>query len=53
MRLAQNQLESHLKQNLQPLYVMVGDEPLAQRENLDAIRIIILKLLFHFFILMI
>ena len=38
MRLAQNQLESHLKQNLQPLYVMVGDEPLAQRENLDAIR---------------
>jgi len=38
MRLAQNQLESHLKQDLQPLYVMVGDEPLAQRENLDAIR---------------
>ena len=38
MRLAQNQLESHLKQGLQPLYVMVGDEPLAQRENLDALR---------------
>ena len=38
MRLAQNQLESHLKQDLQPLYVMVGDEPLAQRESLDAIR---------------
>lgn len=38
MRLAQNQLESHLKQDLQPLYVMVGDEPLAQQENLDAIR---------------
>jgi len=38
MRLAQNQLEPHLKQGLQPLYVMVGDEPLAQRENLDLIR---------------
>jgi DNA polymerase-3 subunit delta len=38
MRLAQAQLASHLKQGLQPLYVLVGDEPLAQRENLDAIR---------------
>ena len=38
MRLAQNQLEPHLNQGLQPLYVMVGDEPLAQRENLDLIR---------------
>jgi DNA polymerase-3 subunit delta len=38
MRLAQAQLESHLKQGLQALYVMVGDEPLAQRECLDAIR---------------
>jgi len=38
MRLAQAQLETHLKQGLQPLYVLVGDEPLAQRESLDAIR---------------
>jgi DNA polymerase-3 subunit delta len=38
MRLAQAQLEPHLKQGLQPLYVLVGDEPLAQRESLDAIR---------------
>ncbi|MFZ3088235.1 MAG: DNA polymerase III subunit delta [Methylotenera sp.] len=38
MRLAQPQLESHLKQGLQALYVLVGDEPLAQRECLDAIR---------------
>lgn len=38
MRLAQSQLESHLKQGLKPLYVLVGDEPLAQRECLDAIR---------------
>jgi DNA polymerase-3 subunit delta len=38
MRLAQSQLDSHLKQGLQPLYVLVGDEPLAQRECLDAIR---------------
>jgi DNA polymerase-3 subunit delta len=38
MRLVQAQLESHLKQGLQALYVLVGDEPLAQRECLDAIR---------------
>ena len=38
MRLAHAQLESHLKQGLQPLYALVGDEPLAQRECLDAIR---------------
>jgi len=38
MRLAQAQLEPHLKQGLQALYVLVGDEPLAQRECLDAIR---------------
>ncbi len=38
MRLAQAQLETHLKQGLQPLYVLVGDEPLAQRECLGAIR---------------
>lgn len=38
MRLTPAQLEAHLKQGLQPLYVLAGDEPLAQRENLDAIR---------------
>jgi DNA polymerase-3 subunit delta len=38
MRLAQAQLESHLKHGLQALYVLAGDEPLAQRECLDAIR---------------
>lgn len=38
MRLPQAQLESHLGKGLQPLYVLVGDEPLAQRESLDAIR---------------
>jgi DNA polymerase-3 subunit delta len=38
MRLAQAQLESHLKQGLQALYVLTGDEPLSQRECLDAIR---------------
>ncbi|WP_036300176.1 DNA polymerase III subunit delta [Methylotenera sp. L2L1] len=39
MRLTQTQLEPHLKQGLQPIYVLVGDEPLAQRECLDAIRV--------------
>lgn len=38
MQLAQAQLEKHLSQGLKPLYVLVGDEPLAQRESLDAIR---------------
>ncbi|MEQ1488570.1 MAG: DNA polymerase III subunit delta [Methylotenera sp.] len=38
MQLAQAQLEKHLTQGLQSLYVIVGDEPLAQRESLDAIR---------------
>jgi DNA polymerase-3 subunit delta len=38
MQLAFAQLEKHLTQNLKPLYVLVGDEPLAQRESLDAIR---------------
>jgi DNA polymerase-3 subunit delta len=38
MRLAQAQLDTHLKQGLQPLYVLVGDEPLAQCESLDALR---------------
>jgi len=38
MRLAEAQLSSHLAQGLKPLYLLIGDEPLAQRENLDAIR---------------
>jgi DNA polymerase-3 subunit delta len=38
MFLAQTQLATHLKQGLQALYVLVGDEPLAQRECLDTIR---------------
>jgi len=38
MQLAQTQLEKHLAQGLQSLYVLVGDEPLAQRESLDLIR---------------
>lgn len=33
-----NTLMTHLQQPLQPLYVLVGDEPLAQRESLDALR---------------
>ena len=39
MRLPQAQLEAHLNKGLQALYVLVGDEPLAQRESLDAIRL--------------
>ena len=38
MQLAPAQLAAHLKQGLQALYVLVGDEPLAHRECLDAIR---------------
>lgn len=38
MQLAPAQLATHLKQGLQALYVLVGDEPLAHRECLDAIR---------------
>lgn len=38
MRLQPQQLSQHLEQGLQPLYVLMGDEPLAQRESLDAIR---------------
>ncbi len=38
MQLAPAQLAAHLKQGLQALYVLVGDEPLANRECLDAIR---------------
>ena len=39
MRLDSSQLKQHLTQNLSPLYVLVGDEPLAQSECLDAIRL--------------
>lgn len=39
MQLAQADLEKHLNLGLQSLYVLVGDEPLAQRESLDVIRI--------------
>ncbi len=39
MQLASAQLEKHLAQGLKPLYVLVGDEPLARRESLDAIRL--------------
>ncbi len=38
MRLDSNQLKQHLTQTLSPLYVLVGDEPLALSECLDAIR---------------
>ncbi len=38
MRLPPQQLARHLAQGLQPCYVLAGDEPLAQRECLDAIR---------------
>lgn len=38
MRLNQTQLNKHLTQGLAPLYVLVGSEPLAQRESLDALR---------------
>ena len=37
-RLEQNQLKQQLSQKLSPLYVLVGNEPLAQSECLDAIR---------------
>ena len=39
MRLDSSQLKLHLLQKLSPLYVLVGDEPLAQSECLDAIRL--------------
>ncbi len=39
MRLDSSQLKQHLLHKLSPLYVLVGDEPLAQSECLDAIRL--------------
>jgi len=38
MNLAPQQLSQHLSSGLKPLYVLMGDEPLSQRECLDAIR---------------
>jgi DNA polymerase-3 subunit delta len=38
MRLSPQQLTQHVQKGLQPLYVLVGDEPLAQRESLDTLR---------------
>ena len=38
MRLETNQLAAQLAKTLAPLYVLMGDEPLAQAECLDAIR---------------
>ncbi|MEK9825637.1 MAG: DNA polymerase III subunit delta, partial [Methylotenera sp.] len=38
MRLTQTQLIGELAHSLAPLYALVGSEPLAQRECLDAIR---------------
>jgi len=38
MRIAARQLASHLEKELKPLYVLTGDEPLAQRESLDMLR---------------
>ncbi|MES2548043.1 MAG: DNA polymerase III subunit delta [Pseudomonadota bacterium] len=38
MQLDSNQLKQHLAKNLAPLYVLVGDEPLALNECLDSIR---------------
>jgi DNA polymerase-3 subunit delta len=38
MNLAPQQLAQHLNSGLKPLYVLTGDEPLSQRECLDAIR---------------
>jgi len=38
MRLTANQLAAHLQNNLQPLYLLSGDEPLQREESLDLIR---------------
>lgn len=38
-RLDQTKLKQQLSSNLAPIYVLVGDEPLAQSECLDAIRL--------------
>lgn len=38
MNLTPQQINQHLSNGLKPLYVLTGDEPLSQRECLDAIR---------------
>jgi DNA polymerase-3 subunit delta len=38
MRIPPQQLASHLEKGFRPLYVLTGDEPLAQRESLDMLR---------------
>lgn len=38
MQLQPSQLKQHLTKGLSPLYVLVGDEPLGQRECLDLLR---------------
>lgn len=38
MQLDSSQIKTHLSKTLAPLYVLVGDEPLAQSECLDSIR---------------
>ncbi len=38
MELAQSQLKQHLRKSLASLYLLIGDEPLAQTESLDLIR---------------
>ncbi|HEU4708994.1 MAG TPA: DNA polymerase III subunit delta [Methylophilaceae bacterium] len=43
MRLAPQQLPQHLENSLRPLYVLAGDEPLAQRECLDLLRAVALQ----------
>lgn len=40
MRLQPQQLTSHLEKGLKPLYILSGDEALAQRECLDEIRMV-------------
>ena len=39
MLIKPDQLDTHLKKGLQALYILQGDEPLAQKECLDAIRL--------------
>ena len=39
MRIDSSQLKQHLNNKLSPLYVLVGDEPLAQSECLDTLRL--------------
>lgn len=38
MQLPSDQLKAHLERELRPLYILTGDEPLGQKECVDAIR---------------